>query len=186
MLAGGVASFAAAYTLFAVTSPAIALLAVPFVLAGIGIGAVETAQHAAVATLAPTGLRGSAFGLLATVQSLGNLAASGIAGLLWTLASPATAFFYLTAWMILALIGLLFTARPIVMPDPCLTCLTLIQRHYLRKERLARDKHRAQRPAHAPRLLGRRPEPVHPRLLPDDPSVPSSSGTYGDEVPRVA
>jgi hypothetical protein len=38
--------------------------------------------------LAPVELRGSAFGLLAAVQSFGNLAASAIAGLLWTLASP--------------------------------------------------------------------------------------------------
>ena len=111
VLAAGVAAFALAYGAFAVTGSTIAVLAIPFVLAGIGIGAVETAQHAAVAALAPTGLRGSAFGLLATVQSLGNLAASAVAGLLWTLISPTAAFAYLTAWMILALTGLLITAR---------------------------------------------------------------------------
>jgi hypothetical protein len=55
------------------------------------IGCVETAEHAAVAALAPVELRGSAFGLLAAVQSFGNLAASAIAGLLWTLASPRVA-----------------------------------------------------------------------------------------------
>src|SRR5215211_883465 len=33
---------------------------------------------------------------------LGNLAASAIAGLLWTLASPRAAFAYLVAWMLLA------------------------------------------------------------------------------------
>jgi hypothetical protein len=53
----------------------------------VAIGCVETAEHAAVAALAPVELRGSAFGLLAAVQSFGNLAASAIAGLLWTLAS---------------------------------------------------------------------------------------------------
>jgi hypothetical protein len=40
-----------------------------------------------VAALATVELRGLAFGLLAAVQSFGNLAASAIAGLLWTLAS---------------------------------------------------------------------------------------------------
>jgi hypothetical protein len=55
------------------------------------IGCVETAEHAAVAALAPVELRGSAFGLLAAVQGFGNLAASAIAGLLWTLASPRVA-----------------------------------------------------------------------------------------------
>lgn len=111
VLAIGVAAFVVAYGLFALTGSAIAVLAVPFVLAGVGIGVVETAQHAAVAALASVNLRGSAFGLLATVQSLGNLAASSIAGLLWTLVSPRAAFAYLTAWMVLALLGLLIAAR---------------------------------------------------------------------------
>ncbi|MFD9411713.1 MFS transporter [Streptomyces sp. NPDC059989] len=111
VLAGGVAAFAFSYGLFTIDASAIALLAIPFVLAGVGIGAVETAQHSAVAALAPKGLRGSAFGMLATVQSLGNLAASTIAGILWTTVSPAAAFTYLTAWMVLALAGLLISAR---------------------------------------------------------------------------
>jgi hypothetical protein len=45
------------------------------------------------------------------VQSFGNLAASAIAGLLWTLASPRVAFAYLVAWMVLALVGLLLAER---------------------------------------------------------------------------
>jgi MFS family permease len=72
---------------------------------------VETAEHAAVAALASAELRGSAFGLLAAVQSFGNLAASAIAGLLWTAVSPRVAFGYLVAWMLLALLGLLPAAR---------------------------------------------------------------------------
>jgi hypothetical protein len=62
------------------------------------------------AALSPVELRGSAFGLLAAVQSFGNLAASAIAGLLWTLASPRMAFGYLVAWMVLALPGV-YAAR---------------------------------------------------------------------------
>ena len=80
------------------------------------IGCVETAEHAAVAALAPVELRGSAFGLLAAVQSFGNLAASAIAGLLWTLASPRVAFAYLVAWMVLAVAGLLLTGRQLCGP----------------------------------------------------------------------
>jgi hypothetical protein len=45
------------------------------------------------------------------VQSFGNLAASAIAGLLWTLTSPQVAFGYLVGWMLLALIGLLAARR---------------------------------------------------------------------------
>jgi hypothetical protein len=37
------------------------------------------------------------------VQAVGNLAASAIAGLLYTLASPTVAFAYLAAWMLIAL-----------------------------------------------------------------------------------
>jgi MFS family permease len=72
---------------------------------------VETAEHAAVAALVPVELRGSAFGLLAAVQSFGNLVASAIAGLLWTTVSPRVAFACLVAWMLLALAGLLMVGR---------------------------------------------------------------------------
>ncbi|HEV2781436.1 MAG TPA: MFS transporter [Actinophytocola sp.] len=102
----GVAAFLGSYVLFAVTGPAIWLLAAAFVAAGIGIGCAETAEHAAVAALAPEHLRGSAFGLLATVQAGGNVIASAVVGLLYTVASPAVAFGYAAACMALALVGL--------------------------------------------------------------------------------
>ncbi len=105
-LAGGIAAFLIAYLTFALGGPSVLLLAAAFVLAGIGIGAVETAEHAAVAAFAPPDTRGSAFGLLAAVQSFGNLAASSLAGLLWVTLSPGTAFFYIAAWMALALLVL--------------------------------------------------------------------------------
>jgi len=111
VLTAGAALFGLAYLLLAFAGASLALLAVPFLAAGVAIGCVETAEHAAVASMAPTQLRGSAFGLLATVQSVGNFAASGIAGLLWTLISPAVAFGYLTGWMILATAGLLAVTR---------------------------------------------------------------------------
>lgn len=104
VLAGGVVAFLLSYSLFAVAGPSVLLLLIGFVLAGIGIGCVETAEHAAVA-VAPPKIRGSAFGLLAAVQSFGNLAASVVAGVIWTLASPSAAFAYLTAWMLVAVIG---------------------------------------------------------------------------------
>jgi hypothetical protein len=59
--------------------------------------------------LTPPALRGSAFGLLAGVQSFGNLAASAVAGLLWTAVSPRAAFLCLASWMVIALAMLLTT-----------------------------------------------------------------------------
>jgi MFS family permease len=100
----GVASFGIAYAGFALAGGAIGLLAALFIAGGIGKGLVETGEHASVARLAPETLRGSAFGLLAAVQSFGNLAASAVAGGIWTLVSPRAAFLYLAAWMVLALL----------------------------------------------------------------------------------
>ncbi len=112
VLVGGVFCFALAYLGFALAGPSIAFLAVWFVAAGMGIGLVETAEHSAVALLAPEDVRGSAFGLLAGIQSLGNLAASAIAGLLWTLVSPQAAFLYLVVWSGLAVVLLLRARSP--------------------------------------------------------------------------
>ena len=51
-------------------------------------------------------------GLLAAFQAIGNLAASAIAGVLWTAISPTAAFLYVAAWMVLALFGLLLIVLP--------------------------------------------------------------------------
>jgi MFS family permease len=110
VLVTGALALLAAFVGFALAGSALALLALFFVLAGIGKGGVETAQSAAVATLAPTDLRGSAFGALATIQSFANLAASAIAGGLWTLVSPRSAFLYLAAWMFVSAAALVLTA----------------------------------------------------------------------------
>ncbi len=80
-------------------------------LAGVGIGLVETAEHAAVAALARVDLRGSAFGLLAATQSFGNVAASAVVGVVWTLASPAAALAIPAVAMLVALVVLAATAR---------------------------------------------------------------------------
>jgi MFS family permease len=65
-----------------------------------------------VAQHAPTALRGSAFGALATAQALGNFAASAIAGLIWTTISARAAFIYLAAWILIALLALTQTRKP--------------------------------------------------------------------------
>ncbi|MEU7282088.1 MFS transporter [Streptomyces sp. NPDC045431] len=92
---------------------AIGLSAVPGLLAAAAIvyairRTPRPTRRDAVAALAPKPVCGSAFGVLATVQSLGNLAAGAVAGVLWTAVSPTAAFAYLTAWMLLALAGLFF------------------------------------------------------------------------------
>lgn len=102
VLALGAACFVVAYTWFAFGPDQPFALAPAFVFAGIGVGFAETAEHAAVAALAPHELRGSSFGMLAAIQSVGNLVASVVAGLLWTAVSATFAFAVLTATMAVA------------------------------------------------------------------------------------
>lgn len=100
VLALGAGAFAIAYLGLAVDTASWLALLPWFVAAGVGIGAVETAEHAAVAAAAPDHARGSAFGLLAATQSVGNLVASVGAGLIWTAASPGWAFATIGAVMV--------------------------------------------------------------------------------------
>jgi MFS family permease len=113
VLTGGFVFGLVAYLLFAITGAEVLILGVAFVAAGITIGTVETAEHGAVAEAAPEEVRGSAFGFLAAIQSFGNLAASGVAGLLWTLVSPFTAFMFAATLMAAAVLaGATITRHP--------------------------------------------------------------------------
>ncbi len=94
------------YEFWGLVTCGVALAAVSFALAGVRIGCVETAENAAVASLAPEEYRESAFGLLAAIQSFGNLAASSVAGIVWTAISPTAAFLYIAAWMLVSLLTL--------------------------------------------------------------------------------
>jgi MFS family permease len=102
----GIALFVASYALLAITGPNLVLLAIAFVAAGIGIGAVETAENATVAAAAPEHQRGSAFGLLAVIQAGGDLVASAVLGIVWTLVSPEAAFGLAALAMLVALVAL--------------------------------------------------------------------------------
>lgn len=92
VLTAGAAALAFAYLGLATDTTHWVAIAPWFITAGIGIGAVETAQHAAVAASATDDTRGPAFGLLAGTQSLGNLIASTVTGIVWTSAGPGWAF----------------------------------------------------------------------------------------------
>jgi MFS family permease len=107
VLVAGPVLFVAAYSLFGVGPTDVVALGIAFVLAGAAVACSETAQSAAVASIAPDGIRGSAFGVLATVQSVGNLVASGLVGLLWASGNVGLAFVYADGCMLLAVVLLL-------------------------------------------------------------------------------
>jgi MFS family permease len=102
VFATGGAVYVAAYASFSAAGQAHGLLVVGFLLAGCGIGLAETAESALVAGLLPDQLRGSGFGVLGGLQSLGDFASSASVGLLWALTSPSLAFAYAAAWMVLS------------------------------------------------------------------------------------
>lgn len=107
IILAGAGAFLAAFIVLAFTGASLPLLVAGFGLAGVGIACGETAEHAAVATLAPADLRGSAFGLLAAIQSIGNFAASAVAGILWTAVSPTAAFLFAACAMLIAVMTLI-------------------------------------------------------------------------------
>jgi MFS family permease len=72
-----------------------------FCLAGIYIAAEDALEGAMTADLVPSvESRGIAYGVLGTVNGVGDLAASVIVGALWTAVSPSVAFAYATAAMV--------------------------------------------------------------------------------------
>lgn len=63
------------------------------------LGLVPGPETTLVALTVPDQLRGSGYGLLGLVQSFGDLGASLVVGLLWSLVSPTLVFGYAAAWM---------------------------------------------------------------------------------------
>ena len=104
VFAAGAAMYVLAYLGFALSPHSWPPLLGAFSLAGAGIGLAEAAESTLVAQLLPDELRGSGFGVLGGLQAVGDLAASAVVGLLWTLLSPTVAFLYAAGWMTLSLL----------------------------------------------------------------------------------
>jgi MFS family permease len=98
-LAAGAAAYVGGYVIFAAGSSGWPALLGAFALSGVGIGLGETAESTLVAVALPDALRGSGLGVLGLTQALGDLGATLVAGLLWSLISPLVAFGYAAAWM---------------------------------------------------------------------------------------
>lgn len=105
VFAAGAICYVISYVAFAWGPEHTGILVAGFVLAGAGIGVAEPAETTMVALALPDLLRGNGFGMLGLIQALGNLGASLLAGLIWSLISPTAAFAYLAAWMLAAAVG---------------------------------------------------------------------------------
>jgi MFS family permease len=113
VFATGAAVYVIGYLVFAAGAHSAPVIALGFALAGAGIGLAEPTQSAVVSQLLPDRLRGTGFGVLGAVQAAGDLMATVVAGVLYTMASPAIAFGYAAVWMAFAVLasGMLRPAR---------------------------------------------------------------------------
>lgn len=110
LLAIGIALLIAADVLLAMASSTAWVLA-GTVLWGLHMGATQGLLVTLVADAAPTDLRGTAFGIFNLLIGLTLLAASVLAGALWTVSGPAMTFIAGACFSLLALIGLLIVTR---------------------------------------------------------------------------
>ena len=72
---------------------------------GVGIGFAETAESTVIAKGLSDRLRSKGFGVLGLTQAFGDLGATLVAGLLWSLVSPTVAFTYAAVWMVCSVIA---------------------------------------------------------------------------------
>ena len=102
VFASGAIAYVLAYGLIALASIDWAFAVGGFLLAGAGIGLAETAESALIARILPDELRGSGFGVVGGIQAVGNIVGTVVAGVLYATVSPAAAFTYAGAWMLLS------------------------------------------------------------------------------------
>jgi MFS family permease len=104
--------------------PAIALIwpgesfvkfAIVFGFSGLYTGVWETLEHSTAATLLPASVRGVGFGVMATVNGLGDFISSASVGLLWAI-SPAWAMLFVIA-MSLAGAAIIAGTNPTAAPN---------------------------------------------------------------------
>jgi MFS family permease len=102
---GAAGCYVVAYVLLATSDRGWWELLLAFLLAGFGIGLGETVESTILARQLPDRLRAHGFGVLGLVQSLGDVGASLVAGVLWAVVSPTAAFLYAAVWMAVAVVA---------------------------------------------------------------------------------
>jgi len=81
--------------------PQLPILALLFALAGIHIGITQPLEKSTAAEMLPAANRGSGFGVLATVNGIGDLISSIVVGALWSSVSPTAGFIYAASFCLL-------------------------------------------------------------------------------------
>lgn len=94
LLAAGYALAAAMAFGWIVAVPSVWYLGLLFVLGGIFIAAEDTLEGSIAADLLPEEVRGTGYGVLATINGIGDLVSSIMVGFLWTSFAPGVGFVY--------------------------------------------------------------------------------------------
>jgi MFS family permease len=100
----------AGFMLLPHTAPHLFTLAALFGLAGLYVGIQDTLEKAVAAGLLPRDVRAMGYGVLATVNGIGDLVSSSMVGFLWSAVSPTAGFAY--AGVLMALGGVLVARMP--------------------------------------------------------------------------
>jgi MFS family permease len=82
-----------------------------FGLAGLYVAIQDTLEKSVAAELLPKDVRATGYGVLATVNGIGDFFSSMIVGFLWTAVSPAAGFIYAAALTAMGGLLLLFSSR---------------------------------------------------------------------------
>lgn len=104
LLVAGYVVGAVTYAGFIFERPQLPLLAVLFGLAGIHIGVTQSLEKSVASEILPAVNRGSGFGVLATVNGVGDLVSSVVVGALWSSVSATAGFIYAAAFSLLGAI----------------------------------------------------------------------------------
>jgi MFS family permease len=100
LLATGYLVGALAFAGFIFEPPTLIMLATLFALAGIHGGIQQSLEKSLASELVPATNRGSGFGVLATVNGVGDLVSSIVVGVLWSSVSPNAGFIYAGVFML--------------------------------------------------------------------------------------
>jgi MFS family permease len=112
LLALGYLTGAVTYAGFIFATPTIAVLAILFGLEGVHAAMQQSLEKSMAAELLPAKARGSGFGVLATVNGIGDLVSSIAVGVLWSSVGPNAGFLYAGIFTLAgALLIYFFTGR---------------------------------------------------------------------------
>jgi MFS family permease len=116
-LAVGYAVAVVTFIGFAIALPSLWWLIACFVLAGVFIAWEDTCERAAVRDYVPEAIAGTAFGVLGTVNGVGDFASSLIVGALWTSIGPSWGFAYAVLVGAAGTLLMALTKRPTNLPE---------------------------------------------------------------------